>query len=84
MTPETLSLQLGDQNFHHSETHWIYIKHSLHDIWVSVIRNVDCPLKFSRNIWSRACVCDQQVMEVINRADPIFDTVYMRPLQFIH
>ena len=25
-----------------------------------------------------ACVCDQQVMEVINRADPIFDT-YMRP-----
>ena len=24
-----------------------------------------------------ACVCDQQVMEVINRADPIFD-MYMR------
>ena len=78
MTPETLSGQIFNLEIK------TFIRVKLHDIWVSVIWNVDCPLKFSGNIWSRACVCDQQVMEVINRADPIFDTVYMRPLQFIH
>ena len=46
--------------------------------WAGTVRTVRVTLGEYLERYSTYGTCDRQVMEVINRADPIFDT-YMRP-----